>query len=322
MKILITGITGQDGIFLTKHLLSKNANVEIVGISRNSDTSNFLKFAKISSLENHQKLILKNINLLKLNEVSNFIKDFSPDYLFNLSGPSSVYESLKDPRISEEIKLIFNNLTSSLIEQRNFCRFFQASSSEMYGNHFAIKYLNEDVNFSPNSPYAMAKLENHKMVKSFNEKYFFNIYSGIIFNHESEYIKDSYLFMKIINSAYEIKLGNLKSLTLGSLDVIRDWSYAGDIAKGIYQLTTSGKFNNYVLGSGTGTSIKEVVKIVFELFELDYKSYIRVDENLLRPNDPKSIISDPQRIEKEIGWKTTKNIEYIINKIIDNKKNH
>lgn len=321
MKILITGITGQDGIFLTKHLLSKNANVEIIGISRNSDTSNFLKFAKISSLANHQKLILRNINLLKLNEVSNFIKDFSPDYLFNLSGPSSVYESLKDPRISEEIKLIFNNLTSSLIEQRNFCRFFQASSSEMYGNN-EIKYLNEDVNFSPNSPYAMAKLENHKMVKSLNEKYSWNIYSGIMFNHESEYRKDSYLFMKIINSAYEIKLGNQKSLTLGSLDVIRDWSYAGDIAKGIYQLTTSGKFNNYVLGSGTGTSIKEVVKIVFELFELDYKSYIRVDENLLRPNDPKSIISDPQRIEKEIGWKTTKNIEYIINKIIDNKKNH
>lgn len=321
MKILITGITGQDGIFLTKHLLSKNANVEIIGVSRNSDTSNFLKFAKISSLANHQKLILRNINLLKLNEVSNFIKDFSPDYLFNLSGPSSVYESLKDPRISEEIKLIFNNLTSSLIEQRNFCRFFQASSSEMYGNN-EIKYLNEDVNFSPNSPYAMAKLENHKMVKSLNEKYSWNIYSGIMFNHESEYRKDSYLFMKIINSAYEIKLGNQKSLTLGSLDVIRDWSYAGDIAKGIYQLTTSGKFNNYVLGSGTGTSIKEVVKIVFELFELDYKSYIRVDENLLRPNDPKSIISDPQRIEKEIGWKTTKNIEYIINKIIDNKKNH
>ena len=321
MKILITGITGQDGIFLTKHLLSKNANVEIIGVSRNSDTSNFLKFAKISSLANHQKLILRNINLLKLNEVSNFIKDFSPDYLFNLSGPSSVYESLKDPRISEEIKLIFNNLTSSLIEQRNFCRFFQASSSEMYGNN-EIKYLNEDVNFSPNSPYAMAKLENHKMVKSLNEKYSWNIYSGIMFNHESEYRKDSYLFMKIINSAYEIKLGNQKSLTLGSLDVIRDWSYAGDIAKGIYQLTTRGKFNNYVLGSGTGTSIKEVVKIVFELFELDYKSYIRVDENLLRPNDPKSIISDPQRIEKEIGWKTTKNIEYIINKIIDNKKNH
>lgn len=321
MKILITGITGQDGIFLTKHLLSKNANVEIIGISRNSDTSNFLKFAKISSLANHQKLILRNINLLKLNEVSNFIKDFSPDYLFNLSGPSSVYESLKDPRISEEIKLIFNNLTSSLIEQRNFCRFFQASSSEMYGNN-EIKYLNEDVNFSPNSPYAMAKLENHKMVKSLNEKYSWNIYSGIMFNHESEYRKDSYLFMKIINSAYEIKLGNQKSLTLGSLDVIRDWSYAGDIARGIYQLTTSGKFNNYVLGSGTGTSIKEVVKIVFELFELDYKTYIRVDENLLRPNDPKSIISDPQRIEKEIGWKTTKNIEYIINKIIDNKKNH
>ena len=210
MKILITGITGQDGIFLTKHLLSKNANVEIIGISRNSDTSNFLKFAKISSLANHQKLILRNINLLKLNEVSNFIKDFSPDYLFNLSGPSSVYESLKDPRISEEIKLIFNNLTSSLIEQRNFCRFFQASSSEMYGNN-EIKYLNEDVNFSPNSPYAMAKLENHKMVKSLNEKYSWNIYSGIMFNHESEYRKDSYLFMKIINSAYEIKLSNQKS---------------------------------------------------------------------------------------------------------------
>ena len=100
------------------------------------------------------------------------------------------------------------------------------------------------------------------MVKSLNEKYSWNIYSGIMFNHESEYRKDSYLFMKIINSAYEIKLGNLKSLTLGSLDVIRDWSYAGDIAKGIYQLTTNGKFNNYVLGSGTGTSIKEI-EIVF-----------------------------------------------------------
>ncbi len=320
MKILITGISGQDGVFLTKHLLSKHQDVEIIGVSRYINTSNFLNYAKIKNLNKHQKLEVKNLNLIKFSEVSDLIKNFMPDYVFNLSGPSSVYESIKNPFISEEINMIFKNLTLSLIEHRNFCHFFQASSSEMYGKNNSTTSLDEDAPFLPNSPYAVAKLENHELVKSYSKEYNWNIYSGIMFNHESEYRKNNYLIMKIINTAFEIKLGNSNSLTLGSLDVIRDWSYAGDIVKGIYLLTTKGGFNNYVLGSGTGTSIREVVKTAFDMLSLDYKEFIKIDKKLLRQNDPKVIISNPRRIQKELGWKATKNIEFIVEKIIKSKK--
>lgn len=316
MKVLITGITGQDGIFLT-HLLLKNYNkINIVGTTRSSLNSRFYKQIQIKEISKNQSLEIKQIDLMNYNEVSEFVKNFKPDFIYNFSGPSSVYESLYNKNIEIEIKTIFHNLTSSVINSRYFPNFFQASSSEMFGNNNIKGALVEESPFHPNSPYAKAKLKNHKLVKKFYKEYDWKIYSGIMFNHESEFRSDDYLFMKIINSAYKIKSGKLENVTIGSTEIIRDWSYAGDIVDGIHQLVTEGSHDSYVLGSGEGTKIGNVVKIVFDFFDLNYKNHLIIDDSLLRENDPISIISNPKRINKDVGWSSTLKVEEIIEKII------
>ena len=318
MNILITGITGQDGIFLTKYLLNNFNKVKILGISRSSKLDDFYLKSKISEnlLNSNKELDVKNINLLNFDTISNLIKDFKPKLIFNLSGPSSVYESLKFPEQKKEIEKIFNNLTLACIENKIFPKFFQASTSEMYGLNNKEKIYNEDSNFLPNSPYAEGKLKNHNNVKLFHETYDWNIYSGIMFNHESEFRKNNYLFMKIIDSAYQIKNGISSELILGSLDYVRDWSYAKDIAEGIFKITYEGKRFNYVLGSGKGNSIKYIVEKVFKIFDLNYKDYTKVDNSLLRKNDSVELISDPGKAYKDLEWKTVYSIDQILEEII------
>ena len=314
MKILITGITGQDGIFISKTLNENYKNSKIIGTSRNLNKLQFEKKAR----HNFQNLNIVNIDLLNFNEVKNLLTDFNPDVLFNLSGPSSVYESINNPSQKEEITQIFNNLTKALIENKNYCNFFQASTSEMFGLNNKESVYSETSSFSPNSPYAAGKLENHKKVLSLREKYDWNIFSGIMFNHESEFRSQNYLFMKIINSALKIKKGELSSFTIGGLNICRDWSYAEEIAQGIIDITFNGTSYDYVLGSGVGSTIEQLVSNVFTFFDLEYKEFINIDKNLLRKNDPETIISNPLKIQKELGWSTTLNFDGLTNKIIKN----
>ena len=140
-----------------------------------------------------------------------------------------------------------------------------------------------------------------------------------MFNHESEFRKNNYLFMKIINSAINIKKGKQNFLEIGSLDYIRDWSYAGDIADGIFQIATKGSEFSYVLGSGEGTSIGTVVETAFNFLDLDFENYLKIDSSILRPNDPKVIVSNPKKINNQLGWKTQFKVEDIIEKIIKSK---
>ncbi len=318
MKILITGISGQDGIFLTKKIKNSYPNFSILGISRSMDVNNFLSMSKTSDLSKNQYINIVDVNLENPDEVNSLLKDLMPDYIYNLSGPSSVYKSLKNPELEFTITNIFNNLTNAAIKNQNFCNFYQASTSEMYGLNNKQKLYNENSEFIPNSPYASGKLTNHRKVKYLRDKYSWNIFSGIMFNHESEYRKNDYLFMKIIKAAHKIKNGSKDKLKIGSLDYCRDWSYAEDIAEGIFSLTTSGSDYDYVLGSGTGTSIKNLADIIFKFFDLDYKEHVEIDKNILRKNDPQTIISDPTKIYKELGWKTRHNLEDLIEKTINN----
>ena len=318
MKILITGISGQDGIFLTKVIKNSYPNFSILGTSRSMDVNNFLSKSKTNNLSKNQYINIVDVDLENPDEVDSLLKDLIPDYIYNLTGPSSVNKSLKNPELEFTITNIFNNLTNAAIKNQIFCNFYQASTSEMYGLNNKQKLYNENSEFIPNSPYASGKLTNHKKVKYLRDKYSWNIFSGIMFNHESEYRKNDFLFMKIIKAAHKIKNGSKDKLKIGSLDYCRDWSYAEDIAEGIFSITTAGSDYDYVLGSGTGTSIKNLVDIIFKFFDLDYKEYVEVDKNILRKNDPQTIISDPTKIYKELGWKTTHNLEDLIEKTIKN----
>ena len=320
-NILITGISGQDGVFLTSEILKNNPTQNIYGITRQKNKESF--FNKLNTISNidSQKVKLLNVDLNNLHETSKLIEDIRPDYIYNLSGPSSVYDSFINPlETKSQINSIFANLTSPLIKLGLFSNFYQASSSEMFGLHTEER-LSEESTFNPNSPYAEAKLENHKKVLDFSQKYDWKIYSGIMFNHESQFREDRYLFMKIINGAIDIKNKKLKKLTVGSLDYVRDWSFAGDISKAIYAIANKGSSNAYIIGSGKGNSIKTVIEIIFDYFNLNLNKYIDVDENLIRKGDPVSIVSNPEKLNHELGWNNTISFEDLIQICIESKIN-
>lgn len=313
-KILITGISGQDGIFLTKYLLEKNSDINITGISRSNPEKSIYGKLKYLGHSNFDNINIYNLNLEDKKQVTNFIKDINPDVVYNLSGPSSVYKSFLNSDNKESILNIFNNLTSAIIENKIFPRFFQASSSEMFG--ISNEILNENSTFNPNSPYAEAKLINHLKVKELSENYNWPIFSGIMFNHESEFRNKDYLIMKIIKSAREISINPNKRLTLGSLDYIRDWSYASDTVNAIYEITSRGSSYDYVIGSGVGKTIKEMVNHIFNYFNLDWTNFVDINQSLLRKGDPVKIISDPSKLKMELNWSTKINFNQMLDKCI------
>jgi len=314
-KILITGISGQDGLFLTNHLINKYEKLEIIGTSRQNNHSIFYKNLLSLGLENRGGVSVYQIDLNDYNIVNNLISDFKPHYVYNLTGPSSVYESFNNAENKKIITNIFDNLTSALIKSNNFARFFQASSSEMFSPNCNEK-LNENSEFLPNSPYALAKLDNHNKVISLNKKYDWNIYSGITFNHESEFRKKNYLIMKIITAAWKIKNNKGSNLTIGSLDYMRDWSHAQDIVVAINLLTEKGASPDYVIGSGKGKKIKDILDYVFQKYNLDWTDFVQIDKNLLRDGDSKKIISDPRKIKNELNWETKITFEQMLDRCI------
>ena len=305
-KHLITGVTGQDGLFLVKKILESEENPKILGISRSKSEENFFKNLNRLGVNKSEKIKLVNLDLTNYFEVENFLRKFTPDFIYNLTGPSSPNESIQNPDKYRQIELIFQNLTSALVSINLYPNFFQASTSEMFKNNDRNK-LNELSDFSPNSQYALSKLINHKKVKQLRNRHNWKIFSGIMFNHESEFRKENYLFKKVINSALNIKNNKLEYLEIGSLDYIRDWSFAGDISDAIYEITKNGKSDSYVIGSGKGHTINDLITYVFNYFQLDVHEKILLNSNLLRSGDPKYIVSDPSKIKNELGWSATLN---------------
>ncbi len=314
-RVLITGITGQDGLFLTKILLQNNCKV--YGITRETNSKKFFSNLRRLMVEDFDNISLLNSNLLSYEEVSDLINSLRPDYIFNLSGPSSVYKSYKYPELTiKQITTIFKNLTQSCINLNFFPSFFQASSSEMFEKN-EDSGLNEYSNFGPKSPYAKAKLINHQKVIDVNKKYNWNIKSGIMFNHESEFRDKDYLFMKVIESAKEIKSGSKNKLEIGSLDWQRDWTFAGDVANAINLIALSGNDSVYVIGSGSPKRIQDLVEIVFGYFDLDWQEYILLNDSLLRSEDPKVVYSNPKKLKNELGWMPKLSFEDLVIRCIE-----
>ena len=300
-NILITGISGQDGLFLTDYLLSnKLSSFKVFGVSRQNSEAT-LRNLKTLNKETAEVEIC-NTDLTNTTEVFNLINRIKPSQIYNLSGPSSVYDSLANQKYFQEtINLIFDNLANSCIKQNHFPAFFQACSSEM----FSIKNtmpLNEGSTFEPRSPYASAKYEVFNKVNSLKEQFDWNIKSGIMFNHESEFRNKDYLFMQIFNSAKKIKNKELKFLEVGSTNLVRDWSFAGDVARAIFLINQSDNNNNFIIGSGVPTSISEIVQKVFSLYDLKPENHIKINTKLLRKGDPLEIISDPSLLKSELNW--------------------
>ena len=315
-SILITGISGQDGLFLTDHLLSLNSsNLKIYGISRQNPE---IVLKKLNSLNNvEQNVEILNTDLTNPEATLNLVKRLKPSQIYNLSGPSSVYDSLSNAKyFKETINLIFDNLTNSCIKEKLFPTFFQAGSSEMFSTENTMP-LNEKSLFNPRSPYAKVKFEVFNKVNILKEQFDWNIKSGIMFNHESEFRNKKYLFMKIFNSAKKIKNNEIKDFELGSLDLRRDWSFAGDVAKAMMLINQSNDNSNFIIGSGVSTPIGEIVKKIFLLFDLNAENHIVINPTLLREGDPIEIVADPSLLMSKLNWNPEYSIDDLLERIFN-----
>ena len=316
-NILITGITGQDGIFLTHKLIKQNKNFSIIGISRQKDLDPFYNKLKLLGTDDFSKVKILHTDLTNKQAVDLLIKEVSPTRVFNLSGPSSVYDSLNYPEHTNKlITGIFDNLTESLITHENFCNFFQASSSEMLSGGLD-GVIDENSEEKPNSPYAISKLNNHKKVLKLSDDFSWNIISGIMFNHESEFRDSNYLTSKIISGVKNINNNKLEFLDIGSIDYMRDWSFAGDVMDAIVKLSYGNAQGSYIIGSGVGHTIQEILEIVFGYYDLNWKKYVSIDKNLLREGDPKVKIANPKKIFSEFGWKAETSFSDLIIRCIE-----
>ena len=318
-KILITGISGQDGIFLSSYLLKKEEDIQIFGVTRSKDEDFYNNLKKVSGEFDSKNIKLVNLDLYNKNEIKSFLSDTQIDKIAHLSGPSSVYKSFLDPENYKNLIIDqFHNLTNACIEINLQPNFFQASSSEMFSNNAEIP-LSEKSLMKPRSPYAEAKYSLHNKVLDLKNNRNWNIKSGIMFNHESEFRSNEFLIMKIINTVIEIKNAGSSELTVGSLDYFRDWSYAMDIAEGIGDILFEDVPVDYVIGSGKGNSIRDLIEIVSNYFGLDYKNFIKVDPSLLREGDPTNIVADPSLIKENLSWGAKTSFEVMIKKIIESK---
>lgn len=317
-NILITGITGQDGIFLTYTYLKKykNKRLKIYGTTRTKDQSFFKKLYSLGIKNSNIEISLINLDLTNREEVNNFLKKNKPEKIFNLSGPSSVYDSIaKNSNSKEIIELMFNNLIHGL-KNLNYRPFlFQPASSEMFADSGGIP-LNEKSKLLPRSPYAVAKYNNFKKMQDLRSYVNMDLCNGIMFNHESEFRERGYLFPKIIIGANNIFNKHINCIELGSLELKRDWSFAGDIAHGIYLLAEQKINEDIILGSGENNSIADLVDKVFSHHKLNFKNHIVINKKLLREEDPVTIISDPRKIKKLTNWQPELNFEELIDRLI------
>ena len=313
-NILITGISGQDGIFLTSSI-NKYATINqtIIGITRQNSAQTLNKLRSIDKIPSNLKLL--SIDLTNSNETLKLISDTKPSHIYNLSGPSSVYESINnDIYFQKTINCIFDNLTNACIQENYFPNFFQACSSEMFSSSNSMP-LTEKSSFNPRSPYAKAKYEVYEKVNYLKQEYDWNIKSGIMFNHESEFRDKQYLFMKTFLTAKKIKNREEDVLEIGSLDLSRDWSFAGDISNAIHQINISDDNSNYVIGSGISTTIRKIVENIFSFYDLEYENHIVLNPKLLRAQDPLNIVSDPSKIRNQLGWNPELSIDQLLERI-------
>ena len=318
--IFITGITGQDGIFLSSKLINEKTNLKIYGATRLNDHKGF--FSKLDFVHkgiNEKSIDLLNLDLEEDTQVRNVFQTIKPDYVINLSGPSSVNQSLTDNnKTKDSINKIFNNLINSCMALEKLPSFFEAGSSEMFSNKNKNP-LNEDSKFETRSPYAKAKYENFLRIKDLRESYGWDIKTGIMFNHESEFRPNEYLFSKLINEALKIKNKDLETIEVGSLSYIRDWTFAGDVADAIHLIAFSNIHDDFVIGSGIGNSIEDLIQIIFEELDLDYKKHIKINQELLRDGDPEVIISDPSKLKSKLGWTPKLNFRDLVKRCLDYK---
>lgn len=310
MKALITGITGQDGSYLAELLLEKG--YEVFGMVRRSSTENFDRINHIRDrIHLRQADLLDQLSLIRLIELC------QPDEIYNLAAQSFVPTSWDQPMLTGEFNALGVTKILEAIRQVNKkSKFYQASSSEMFGKVQQVPQ-NEKTPFYPRSPYGVAKVYAHWITVNYRESYDIFAVSGILFNHESPRRGLEFVSRKITDAVARIKLGLAKKLYLGNLDAKRDWGYAGDYVKAMWLMLQQKKPEDFVIATGKNHTVRELAQIAFEHVGLDYKDFVEVDPQLVRPAEVDVLLGNSSYALKKLGWKVEVSFEQLIQMMVD-----
>jgi GDPmannose 4,6-dehydratase len=301
---LVTGITGQDGSYLAELLLTKN--YKVVGLHRRSSTNNF---ERIKHLVGKDNFLLEEFDLTDPSGINRIVDQYKPQEFYNLGAQSHVGTSFKQPTTTIEINTVgVVNILESIRNLSPSTKFYQASTSEMFGRNFTLgefggKYQDEKTLMLPQSPYGVAKLASYHMVEIYRSSY--NIFgcSGILFNHESPRRGENFLTRKVTKYIGKLVKGLVKEpLKLGNLDAARDWGHAKDYVRAMYLMLQQDDPSDFVIATGKTRSVKEFVETAFRLANLDYQNHVEIDSDLFRPAEVEFLKGDATKAKNKLGW--------------------
>jgi GDPmannose 4,6-dehydratase len=310
-KAVITGITGQDGSYLAEWLLEKG--YEVHGVVRRSSTENFERIAHLTErIRLHQADLLDQLSIIQV------LQNVQPGEVYNLAAMSFVPTSWQQPVLTGEFTALGVTRVLEAIRLLNprGIRFYQASSSEMFGK-VQESPQRESTPFYPRSPYGVAKLYGHWITVNYRESYGIFGCSGILFNHTSPRRGREFVTRKVADAAARIKLGLQKELRLGNMDAKRDWGYAGDYAQAMWLMLQQDQPEDYVIATGETHSVRQLVEYAFGCVGLDWRKYVVTDPALTRPAEVDLLVGDAGKAKKKLGWQPRLSFQEIIGIMVE-----
>jgi GDPmannose 4,6-dehydratase len=315
-KAFVTGITGQDGSYLAELLLAKG--YEVHGLIRRASTFNTHRIDHLYQ-DRHDpkaKLFLHFGDLSDGSRLSSLLSEIKPDEIYNLAAQSHVRVSFDEPEYTGDTTGLGTiRLLEAIRQSVPEARFYQASSSEMFGA--ANPPQSETTEFYPRSPYGVAKVYSYWITKNYREAYGIFASNGILFNHESPRRGETFVTRKITRAVARISRGLQTELYLGNLDARRDWGYAPEYVVGMWKMLQVEKADDYVLGTGTDLSVQDFVRLSFEHVGLNWEKYVRFDEKYLRPTEVDSLIGDSSKAHRDLKWKSSVEPEQLAGIMVD-----
>ena len=307
---LITGVTGQDGSYLAELLLEKG--YEVWGMVRRASTESYERIDHV-----RDRLRLVHGDLLDQPSLTQALVEAEPDEVYNLAAQSFVPTSWAQPVLTAEFTAVGVTRLLEAIRQVNpGIRFYQASSSEMFGKVRETPQT-ELTPLYPRSPYGVAKCYGHYITVNYRESYGMHCSSGILFNHESPRRGLEFVTRKVTDGAARIKLGLAEELRLGNLDARRDWGFAGDYVDAMWRMLQQGEPDDYVVATGETHTVERLVEIAFEHVGLDWPKYVTTDERFIRPAEVDLLVGDSSKAKAELGWAPSVDFEALVRMMVD-----
>ena len=309
-RALITGITGQDGSYLTELLLEKG--YQVVGIVRRSSAPNLWRIEHLLD-----RITLRPADLLDQLSLIRALNDAEPDEVYNLAAMSFVPASWDQPMLTGEFNAQGVTRMLEAVRQVNpRIRLYQASSSEMFGK-VVESPQSERTSFYPRSPYGVAKVYGHWITVNYRESYGLFACSGILFNHESPRRGLEFVTRKVTDGVARIKLGLSNSLSLGNLDAQRDWGFAGDYVRAMWLMVQQPEADDFVVATGISHSVRELVEVAFGCAGLEWQRYVKLDPSLVRPAEVDHLIGDAGKARRVLGWSPNVDFGALIRMMVD-----